>query len=44
MHFCDYLPFEENVVFDLYNFEFPSGWFVPSLIEIGRLILEKKIF
>jgi hypothetical protein len=23
LHFCDYLPFEEDLALDLYNFEFP---------------------
>jgi hypothetical protein len=23
-HFCDYLPYEEDLALDLYNFEFPS--------------------
>jgi hypothetical protein len=23
LHFCDYLPFEEDLALDLYNFKFP---------------------
>jgi hypothetical protein len=40
LHFYDYLPFEKDLALDLYNFEFP----LPSFIEIGLLVLEKKIF
>jgi hypothetical protein len=48
LHFYDYLPFEEDLGLILYNFKFPlpedDFLFVPSLIEIGLLVLEKRLF
>jgi hypothetical protein len=38
LHFCNYLPFEEDLALYLNKLEFP---FVPSLIEFGLLVLEK---
>ena len=45
MLFLYHLPFEKGVALNLNNFEFPSlkDTFVSSLVEIGPLILEKKI-
>jgi hypothetical protein len=40
-HFCDYLLFEEDLTLHL---PFTQGWFVPSLMEICQLVLDKKIF
>jgi hypothetical protein len=40
-HFCDYLPFEEDLALHLNNLEFPLP---KSLIEIGLLVLKKKFF
>jgi hypothetical protein len=44
--FCDYLPFEEDLALYLNNLEFPlpKDDIVPSLIEIGLLVLEKIFF
>ena len=41
-----YLPLEKGVTLDLYKFESPctQGCFVPSLVEIGLVVLVKKIF
>jgi hypothetical protein len=47
LHFWDYLLFEDNLALYLNDLEFllpKEGWFMPSLIEIGLLVLEKKIF
>jgi hypothetical protein len=38
LHFCDYLPFLQ-----FWN-PFTQRWFVPCLIEIGPLVLEKICF
>jgi hypothetical protein len=38
LHFCNYLPFEEDTLaLYLNNLEFPftQGWFISSLMEIG---------
>jgi hypothetical protein len=45
-HSCDYLPFEEDLALYFNNFWIPftQGWFVPSFIEIGKLVLEKTAF
>jgi hypothetical protein len=46
-HFCNYRPFEEDLALYLNNLEFPlhkDDLYVPSLIEIGLLVQEKKIF
>jgi hypothetical protein len=45
-HFCNYLPLEEDLALYLNKLEFPSfkDECVPSLIEFGQLVLEKKIF
>jgi hypothetical protein len=42
LHFCDYLPFEEDLTLDFVQFQIPFtlGWSVPSLIEIVHLVLE----
>jgi hypothetical protein len=42
LHFCDYIPFEEGLAFNLNNLEFPLP--KDSLIEIGLLALEKIFF
>ena len=44
MYLCYF--FEKGVALNLNNFEFPSlkDTFVSSLVDIGPLILEKKIF
>ena len=41
-----YLPFEKGMSLHLNNLIYPftQGWFVPSLIEIGQVVLKKKIF
>ena len=47
LHFCDYHHFEEDLAFSLFEqswIPFTQGWFVPSLIEFGPVVLEKKIF
>ena len=45
LHFCDYLPFEEDLALYLNNLESPLPKDdMPSLIEIGLLVLGKKIF
>jgi hypothetical protein len=31
-------------LFEHFRIPFTQGWFMPSLIEIGQLVLEKKIF
>jgi hypothetical protein len=43
LHFCDYLPFEEDLALYLNKHEFPSSKdnFVLSLIELVQLVLEK---
>jgi hypothetical protein len=45
-NFCDYLPFEEELVLYLHNFQIPlpKDDFVPCLIEIGLLVLGKICF
>ena len=45
-YFCDYLPFEggHGPWFEQTWIPFTQGWFVPSLIEISPVVLEKKIF
>jgi hypothetical protein len=42
-NFCiyDHLPFEEDMTF---RAPFTQGWFVPSLTEIGQLVLENIFF
>jgi hypothetical protein len=44
LHFCDYLPFEEDLVLLKYlkNLK-DKEQFVLSFIEFGQLVLEKKI-
>ena len=45
LHFCDYHHFEEDLAFSLFEqswIPFTQGWFVPSLIEFGPVVL--KIF
>jgi hypothetical protein len=46
LHFCNYLPFEEDLALNLKNLKFPlpKDIFIPSLIEIDLLVLEKKVF
>jgi hypothetical protein len=46
LNFCNYLPFEQDLVLYLKKLEFPlpKYVFVPGLIEIGILILEKIFF
>jgi hypothetical protein len=46
LHFCDYLHFEKDLGPLLVQFKIPftQGWFAPCFIEIGVLVLEKKIF
>jgi hypothetical protein len=47
LHFCDYLPFKEDLALYLNNLESPlpkDDLYQLSLIEIGLLVLEKKIF
>ena len=42
-----YLPLEKDVAFHLIKkkqIPFTQGCFVPSLVEIGPAVLEKKIF
>ena len=41
-----HLPLEKGGALHLYRLEFPSlkGYFVPSLVEIGPVLLGKKIF
>jgi hypothetical protein len=41
-HFCDYLPFEENLALYLNKLEFPLP--KDNLIEFGLLVLEKIFF
>jgi hypothetical protein len=43
LHFCDNLPFEEDLDVHVVNvfIIFTEELFVPSLIEIGQLVLEK---
>jgi hypothetical protein len=41
LHFCDYLPFEEDLALNLNNLESPLP---KDDLEIGLLVLEKKIF
>ena len=40
LHFCDYLPFEEDLALHLNKFE---SWFVATLVEIGPAVLEKEV-
>ena len=42
LYFCYYLPFDLLLVWS--KISFPQGWFVPSLIEIGLLVLDKIMF
>ena len=42
--FHNYLPLEKGVAFHLNKLPFIQGCFVPSLIEIGPVGLENKIF
>ena len=43
--FCSYLPLEKSVALYLTNLNlFTQGCFVSSLVEIGPVVLEKKIF
>jgi hypothetical protein len=46
LHFCNYLPFEEDLGLYLNKLEFPSlkDNLLPSLIEFGLLVLEKMGF
>ena len=43
--FCNYLPLEKCVAYHLNKFEslLPKGCFVPSLFDIGLVVLEKKM-
>ena len=43
--FRNYLSFEKGMALHLYKLKFPStlGCFVPSLVEIGPVVLEKKM-
>jgi hypothetical protein len=46
--FCYYLPLEKGNPIHLNNLEqfrslSPQGWFVPNLIRIGPVVLEKKV-
>jgi hypothetical protein len=46
LHNCDYLSFEKDLALYLNELEFPlitKGWFVPNLIKISLLVLEKII-
>jgi hypothetical protein len=40
--FCYYLPLEMGNPLYLDKLESPQGWFVPSLVKIGSMVLEKK--
>jgi hypothetical protein len=43
--FCYYLPLERGNPLHLNKLKFPpQGWFMPSLVKIGPVVLEKKIF
>ena len=45
--FLKYLPLEKGVALHLNragDSRFTHGCFVPSLVEIGQVVLEKKIF
>ena len=43
--FRNYLPLEKGRALHLNNLEsLIQGYFVPSLVEIGPVVLEKKIF
>ena len=44
--FCNYLPFEKRrgPLFEQNWIPFTEGCFVPSLVEIGSVVLENKIF
>ena len=44
--FRNYLPLEKGGVLHLNKNEFPSyqGYFEPRLVEVGSVVLEKKIF
>jgi hypothetical protein len=47
LHFCDYLPLGRGRnAFKQKQFWIPvtQGWFLPSFIEIGLLVLEKIFF
>jgi hypothetical protein len=46
LDFCDYLPFEQDLALYLNNLEspLPKDDFMPSLIEIALLVLEKIFF
>jgi hypothetical protein len=45
-HSCIYLPFEEDLALNLNNLQFPLPKvnLYQGLIEIGKLVLEMKIF
>jgi uncharacterized sodium:solute symporter family permease YidK len=45
-HFCDYLPLDKDLALhlDICFIIFTQGGFVPSLSEIGPLVLEKIFF
>ena len=44
-YLCNYLPLAKGGAFHLNKLESPStqGYFVPSLVEIGPVVLEKKM-
>jgi hypothetical protein len=45
--FCNFLPFEEDLsrpFFPQFRIFYTQGWFIPSLIEIGLLVVEKFFF
>ena len=44
LHFPDYLPFEggPGPLFEQIGIPFTKGRFVPSLVEFGPAVLEKK--
>jgi hypothetical protein len=41
LHFCDYLGIGPGPLFEQFRIPFTKELFVPSLIEIGLLVLEK---
>ena len=43
--FCNFLPLKKGGILHLNKLESPTqGWFVPILVEIGLVVLEKTIF
>ena len=41
--FCNYLPLKKGGALDLNKFPFKQGCFVPNLVEIGPVVLKKKM-